>query len=732
MSRNGYTRSEHRRINAARDELAERFPEQAGLMTEAVALAARHHAGQRRKSGEPFVMHPLEVARILARDGLGYETVIAGICHDLLEDTDCTREEIVERFGEPVAAIVDGVTKVSRSAAKLSPSARKAGTYQKLILAAADDARVLPVKLADRLHNLRTIQALPRSRQEAIARETLLIYAPLAHRLGMSRIKTELEDRSLAITDPTAYAEAAAIQAEHRSRAERELGSLRGELEEALEAAGIEAELSARFKSRYSIAEKLKRAEPDEIADVLGLRVIVGTVEQCYLALGAIHGRWPPKPGTFDDYIATPRANLYQSLHTTVIAHGATVEVQIRTREMHEIAEYGIAAHWAYKETLRGGGPHTTRRFLELAAEEQRRTGDGGEEALVEAYEALRRELFAEDLVVFTPAGDVKLLPQGACAIDFAYMVHTELGDRITGARVDGRLYPITKALPQGAVVEIVAADEGRPSLDWLEAVKTNRARSRIRSLNQADLDRELAQRGRELLVRELRKAGVAPLARAEALEEALERIGYEDAAEALRAAAAEQSRLRHLVRRLIREVAPRPQAAPEEPGRRRKSRRRQASEGSVLVEGMTGIATRLAGCCHPEPGDEIVGFISLGRGVSVHRRGCRNVAQLARAQRARLVNVRWAGSQSPFTVSLEVSFLDRPQLLHRIAEAIYGSGAEFVGTELRLGSGGVVRGTLRVRVASTQQANKARERLAALEGALAVDRPVGALRKAS
>jgi len=728
MSSSGYSASERRRIEAVRDELAGRFPQQAALVAEAVELAAHHHGGQRRKSGEPFVMHPLEVARILAQDGLGHETVIAGICHDLLEDTDCARGELVERFGEAVAAIVDGVTKVSRSAAKLSPSARKAGTYQKLILAAADDARVLPVKLADRLHNLRTIQALSRDRQEAIARETLLVYAPLAHRLGMSRIKTELEDRSLAIVDPAAYAEATAIQAEHKSRAERELGALRGELAQALSEAGLEAELTARIKSRYSIAEKLGRAEAREIADVLGLRVITESVEQCYLALGVIHRLWPPKPGTFDDYIATPRSNLYQSLHTTVIAHGATVEVQIRTREMHDVAEHGIAAHWAYKETLRAGGPPPTRRFLDRAAEGQR--GEG-EEALTRAYEDLRRELFAEDLLVFTPKGDPRLLPEGACAIDMAYTVHTELGDRITGARVDGRLYPITRPLPQGAVVEIIASEEGQPSLDWLEAVKTNRARSRIRAHHQADLDRELAERGRELLVRELRKAGMAPLARAESLEEALGRIGYDDPTDAMRAAASERSRLRYLVRRLIREVAPRPQAAvPEAPAPPRKSRR-QAPEGSVLVEGMAGIATRLAGCCHPEPGDEIVGFISLGRGVSVHRRGCRNVAQLHEAQRERLVDVRWAKEGRAFTLSLDVSFLDRPNLLHRIGEAIYGSGAEFVGIDLHLRSGGVVRGILRVRATSTRQANKVRERLAAIEGSLSIER-AGALRRAA
>lgn len=720
MSRADYSPTERRRIDAAREELAERFPAEAALISQAVELAARHHAGQRRKSGEPFVFHPLEVARILARDGLGHETVIAALCHDLIEDTDCTRAELERNFGAAVAAIVEGVTKVSRSAAKLSPSERKAGTYQKLILAAASDARVLPVKLADRLHNLRTIAALRRDRQQAIARETLLIYAPLAHRLGMSRIRTELEDRSLAITDPAAYAEASAIQAEHRSRAERELGALRGELEKALEEAGLSAEISARVKSRYSIAEKLKRAEPDELADVLGLRVIVETTEQCYLALGAIHALWPPKPGTFDDYIATPRANLYQSLHTTVIAHGATVEVQIRTREMDEIAEYGIAAHWRYKETLRGGGPRTTRRFLELAAEGQRPSGEG-EQAVAAAYEALRRELFAEDLVCFTPRGDVKLLPEGACAIDFAYAIHSELGDRITGARVDGRLYPITKALPQGAVVEIVASDDGEPSVDWLEAVKTNRARSRIRAHHQADLEREQAEAGRELLVRELRRAGLAPMARPEILEEALAGLGHREPEEVMRAVAADHSQLRYVVRRLIREVAPRSQAPGSVP--ETGLPRPRAREGAVLVEGQQGIPTRLAGCCHPEPGDEITGFVSMGRGVSVHRSDCPNITGLRGERRERLIGVQWAGEDRTFQVALDLAYLNRPGLLHRIAEAVYGAGAELVALELRERSGGIVAGRCQLRVAGSQQSDRARGRLAGIDGAMRVAR---------
>ncbi len=713
------------RLDQIRDQICRRFDSDAAreAIAEAIDFALSRHHGQLRKSGEPFVFHPLEVARILADEGLSPETVIAGICHDLLEDTGCDQSELRDRFGDDVALIVEGVTKINRAAPRGSVQRRKSATYRKLILAAADDARVLVVKLADRLHNVRTLQAMPAPRRRAIASETLEIYAPLAHRLGMSAIRAELEDRCLAIVDPRAYAEAGQILGSIDLTLLDPLCSL---LSERLVSEGIEAEIKARVKSRYSIAEKLHRqaaAETIALEDVLGMRVIVASRDACYRVLGVVHDLWPQKSGSFDDYISVPRANLYQSLHTTVIAGGGRVlEVQIRSRDMDEVAERGIAAHWAYKEetaTLRSGGPQATRRWIELAAEGQRAAA-AGDDPLDEAFAALRRDVFADELYVFTPAGDVKLLPAGATAIDFAYAVHSDLGHRLTGARVDGRLWPLIKPLPAGAVVEALSSRTHEPPLDWLTAVKTNRARNRIRAFHQAELEAERTREGLGLIRSALRAAGLAPLTRGEELDRTLERAGFETSARAAADALRDRSRLRFITKRVIASLTEKPEASkaalPTTPPH-------PSAGAEVLVDGQSGMRTRIAGCCHPEPGDEIVGYVSLARGVTVHRNDCANITALAAAEAERLIACEWAGSERSFTTRVEVKFLDRPNLLHRLADVVYGSGAELRELDLRSGRGGVVRGHASCIVTSPRQAQELRTKLAELEGAIDVGR---------
>lgn len=604
--------------------LEEIYPDQKEAIQKAESYARQKHSGQRRKSGEPFVSHPLAVAQILAKEGLGADTVVAGILHDTVEDTDATIEEIEQGWGKEIADLVQGITKVERA----TEDERRTETYRKLLLAAASDARVLVIKLADRLHNMRTIEALPISSQKRVAEETLLVYTPIAHRLGLGTIQHELEDRALRILRPDDYRQAAAIQRERKTKGSREIRRLQGQLRRALQAAGIEDfQIKSRIKSIYSIAEKLKHRQGTEIWDVLGIRIVLQGRADCYRALGIVHEIWKPLPEQFDDYIAVPRGGLYQSLHTTVMtSRGRPLEVQIRSQSMDKLAEHGLAAHWLYKEDLRSGGPQETRRYIHQAA----RAEELGGTSLEEIFEDLRRDAFAREIYLFTPQGDVRFLPEGSTAIDFAYSIHSEVGSHCAGSRVDGKLFPLGKPLPSGSQVEIITDPETSPRPDWLDVVQSPKARSRIRAQLADAQSPGKASDGWERIRESLCSQGMKPLA--DNLFESLERAGYTDLEETGLRALRNRTMLREITRQIIRAS-----------GQVRKPQERSAPpEEEIEIEGMGGVLVRRAGCCNPLPGEPIIGYVSLGRGVSVHRQDCRSVEEWQKSVPERLLQARW------------------------------------------------------------------------------------------
>jgi guanosine-3',5'-bis(diphosphate) 3'-pyrophosphohydrolase len=705
-------------------QLLETFPAEREQLLAAIAFAEQAHHGQRRRSGEPFIVHPLTVGVILAEQGLSADTVIAGLLHDVIEDSAATREAVAEAFGDEIAHLVEGLTKMVQLAPRGTPRREKAATYRKLLLASADDARVLVIKLADRLHNIRTINAMPTNRAQAIARETLEVYAPLAHRLGMSKIKEELEDRSLSVLDHRAWEEAELIQTERVGASGPMLTVIGEKLVEQLAADSITSEVTTRVKSRWSISEKVRRrgGASDEIWDVLGIRILVTTVDECYRALGSIHALYPPRFDRFHDYIAVPKANLYQSLHTTVIVDdGSSVEIQIRTYEMHQIAEHGIAAHWLYKETLRGGGPRSTQHFLAETAASQRSAP-----SMEEAFDALRSDVFEDEIYVFTPEGDVKVLPLGACAIDFAYAVHTDVGHRCVGSRVDGVLKPITRPLKNGEVVEIIVSKNTTPSRDWIDVVATSRARNKIRQFHQAELEHEQVAKGFRLIGIELKKAGLGPLTRGDQLAETLIEAGYDSPEKAALEAAKDEHRIEVIVRRIVKSLARQPPSQTGPVTEELPLPRQPVTAGNeygVLVDGEGGLMIRLAHCCSPEPGDEIIGYVSMNRGVSIHRGDCRNMQSAITAGSPRIKQANWDRSAyHSFRTEVEMVFLDRPGLTGDISGNIVDLGAEMIEITLRK-EGKVARGVLVCLVASHEQSTALRDRLATLPGALKINR---------
>lgn len=673
--------SQDPRITELRDRILSCWPEETDTqdLARAADFAIAAHEGQTRASGDPFILHPLHVALILTQEKLSQETVMAGLLHDTVEDCKIGLDDIRQQFGDEVAHMVDGVTKIQRAAPRGSKQREQLDTYRKLVLASAEDLRTLLVKLADRLHNMRTLQALPAQRQERIALETLQVYAPLAHRLGMSRFKEEMEDRALEVLDPEGFQMAGMLQRDRAKNAQPILERMAERISEQLRKAGIEAEISTRVKSRYSIHNKVKRSSPEAVHDILGLRILVDETEQCYTALGVVHTLFPPRFDRFKDYIAVPRANLYQSIHTTVVGwQGKPVEIQIRTRTMHQTAEHGVAAHWLYKEQLSEGGPGHTRRFIRTLA---------AQDSSEDAYQALRQETFEQEIYAFTPKGDVRLFPEGATALDFAYSIHTDVGHRTVGVRINGEMRSLSTALTSGDVVEIITSDSGRPRPDWLEWAVTPRARQRIRAALALQEEPERLERGRLQLIAQLKAAGLGALAISSRLEETARQMGFED----LRSAcleASKEGRAKNLVERLMHH----PPASS-----RRPAVSAPLSPTGLLVEGQRGVSTRLAGCCTPRPGQELVGLVTIGRGVSVHRRDCPQITKQHAKLADRLVEVVWEGEDQPFRAEMKVVFANQPQLLRDISNTVHECGAELEDVQLRL-TRGVVKGRLAVR----------------------------------
>jgi GTP diphosphokinase / guanosine-3',5'-bis(diphosphate) 3'-diphosphatase len=648
------------------------------LVADAYNAAHAAHRGQTRKSGEPFVYHPLATADVLAELRLDPTTIAAALLHDVLEDTGVTKEELSERFGDDVAEIVDGVTKLKRLPSGNLEEAQ-AESLRKMIVAMSRDVRVIIIKLADRLHNMRTLAYLKRETQLKKATETLEIYAPLAHRLGIYSIKWELEDLSFATLHPRRYEEIKSLVAARRGDREAFINGTAAELLRHLRESGIEAEVHGRVKHFYSIYNKMVRRnkEFNEIYDLAGLRVVVDGVRDCYGTLGVIHSIWKPIPGRFKDYIAMPKFNMYQSLHTTVMSNeGKLLEIQIRTSEMDTTAEYGIAAHWMYKHGL------TDRQvdrltWLKSMMEWQKETTDASD-----FMESLKGELVAEEVFVFTPKGDVVSLPSGATPIDFAYHVHTEVGHRTIGARVNDRIVPLDSELVSGDRVEVITGKNSGPSRDWLAVVQSGRARNKIRQFfNKADREDNLSL-GREKVLDLLKKRRIGNIPSG-ILEDVARATNYTSPDDMFAAVGTGVLSAENVAGRIVEQVQPKEERKTEQSPALAPLPLPEGGtdeQTGVRVVGSSGILTRLARCCTPMPGDEIVGYVSLGRGVVVHSAGCVNARALQARDPDRFVEVEWAnGSDKLFTVELLVEALDRMHLLKDITATISDAGVNIV-----------------------------------------------------
>jgi GTP pyrophosphokinase len=652
----------------------ERHPKgDTGRIERAYEVARKAHTDQIRRSGDPYISHPLAVGRILAGLGLDDVTLAAALLHDAVEDTEVTLADIGKHFGADVAAIVDGVTKLDRLQFD-TKEAQQAATLRKMLVAMAKDIRVLLIKLADRLHNMRTIAALPEAKQRRIAQETADIYAPLAHRLGIQDLKWQLEDLSFAVMHPKRYAEIEQMVASRAPERDTMLREVLEAVSNRLATLHIRADVVGRPKHYFSIYEKMvvKGKEFDEINDLIGLRVIVDSVKDCYGALGSIHALWKPVQGRFKDYIAMPKFNLYQSLHTTVVGpKGKAVEVQLRTREMHQRAEYGIAAHWSYKEDggRSGGAGGDDLGWLQRLVDWQQETSDPRE-----FMEVLKVDLEQDEVFVFTPKGKVITLPAGATTVDFAYAIHTEVGHRCIGARVNGRLVPLDSALTSGDTVEIFTSKvEGAgPSRDWQRFVTTPRARAKIRQWFSRERREDAIETGREELVKALRKEAlpVQKLSGSSILAKVAVAMNYGDL-EALHAAIGEgHVSAKAVAQRVQREVRGGEEQISTTATRPRRKTRSHSKVG-VHVEGLDDVLVRLSRCCTPVPGDEIIGFVTRGRGVSVHRADCANASGL-QSQAARLIEVEWDGESSGrWVVSVQIEALDRTKLLRDVTQVL-------------------------------------------------------------
>ena len=662
-------------------------PESIELIRGAFTAAAVAHAGQRRKSGEPYIHHPLEVAIILAELGLDDITLAAALLHDAVEDTGMGLDDVADAFGPTVAAIVDGVTKLERLRFD-SREAQQAATIRKMMVAMAKDWRVLVIKLADRLHNLRTIAAMPEWKQQRTATETLEIYAPLAHRFGIADVKWQLEDLAFACLHPRRYAEIDQMVATRAPERDLYLTQVLESAREQLVLAGIDGEVTGRPKHLWSIYEKMvvRGKEFDEIYDLVGVRVIVEGAADCYAALGAIHSVWTPLPGRFKDYIATPKFNLYSSLHTTVLGPlGKPLEVQIRSREMHRRAEYGIAAHWGYKERASPSDIAWLQRIVDWDSE----SSDPAE-----FLDALKLDLEQDEVYVFTPKGHVITLPVGATSVDFAYAIHTEVGHRCIGAKVNGRLVALDAPLHSGDSVEVFTAKvpSAGPSRDWLKIVVTPRARTKIRQWFSRERREDAIDTGREELTKALRREGlpVQKIAHDGVLNRLAEALNYADL-DALHAAIGEgHVSAKSVSERLSRDLRGGTQEVQLPTTARRHPARRETA--GVFVEGLDDMMVRLSKCCTPVPGDAIIGYVTRGRGVSVHRADCANAANLE-GSAGRLIEVEWdRATPGVFACAVEVRALDRTRLLTDVTRVLSEHHLNIFSSTTRTGSDRISR----------------------------------------
>jgi GTP pyrophosphokinase len=695
------------------------------LLRRAYVFSAREHRGQVRASGEPYLVHPLEVAHILAEQRLDTSSVVAGLLHDVVEDTLTPIETVAAYFGPEVAHIVEGVTKISRLQFA-SDEQEEAENLRKMILAMVDDIRVILVKLADRLHNMRTLEYLDPSRQQRIAKETMEIYAPIANRLGMGRIKSELEDLSFRYAEPEAYAELAGALEARRKVSDAFIQDIRERLEAALAEQEIRAEITGRIKSIYSIYRKIRRQKigVDEVYDYLAFRIVTDTVKDCYAALGIVHSMWRPVPGRIKDFIAMPKPNMYQSLHTSVMTEvGQPFEVQIRTHDMHRIAEEGIAAHWQYKETGRLGEQDAERvAWLRQILEWQQELKDPRE-----FVQMVKVDLYPEEVYAFTPKGKVLSFPRGATPVDFAYAIHTEVGHHLAGAKVNGRIVPLKYALQNGDIVEILTQPSSHPSRDWLALAKTSRARSKIRSWLKAHERERSVALGRELTEKEFRKYRLPFKERGDdpRLAEALRKLGFANLEDYLAAVGYGKLTPHALVGQLVpaSELKERPEGVVTRAVRRALG----IGDRKIKVRGMDDVMINLAKCCNPVRGDPVVGYITRGKGVSVHARDCPNLTSLL-VDPERRIEVEWdaAGTDAVYDVKLTLDLEDQQGLLAKIVSAVAEEKTNIRNVDAKTFEGNNARVTMVLAVADRDQMERVMARIRKIKGVREVERVLG------
>jgi guanosine-3',5'-bis(diphosphate) 3'-pyrophosphohydrolase len=655
------------------------------LLERAFYFAAEKHEGQQRRSGEDFIHHPWGAAKICAELRLDEQTIAAALLHDVVEDTDTDIKEVRAEFGDEIAQLVEGVTKLTRIQFQSREQA-EAENYRKMIVAMAQDVRVILIKLADRLHNMRTIEYLGKQKQIQKAKETLEVYAPLAHRLGINKLKWELEDLAFTTLHPRKYEEIKAMVSERRADREEHVREAALVLKGELEKVDIPAEISGRAKHFYSIYDKMakKGREFNEIYDLTAMRVIAerdadeGT-RDCYGALGLIHSLWKPMPGRFKDYIAMPKLNGYRALHTTVIGpEGRPLEIQVRTREMHETAEFGVAAHWLYKVGKKGQADEEWLAWIRQLMDWQEDEADPRE-----FMKAFRTDLFDEEVYVFTPKGEVKVLPAGSTPIDFAYAVHTDVGHRTVGAKINGRIVPLHYRLKSGDFVEILTTKSGRgPSRDWLSLAASSRARNKIRQWFSRETREETEQKGRETLESALKRQNLPykKLQGSSVLAQVIRETGFKKAEDFYLALGSGKLQAAQIVNKVIQRLKTEEVAEEEAVPARPKARHAVSSDNfGIVVRGVDDVLVRLARCCTPVPGDKIVGYVSLGKGITIHREDCSNVKALRRNPE-RFTKVSWdGGATQSFRVQIAVDSWDRPRLLEDVARTFAEHGANIV-----------------------------------------------------
>jgi GTP diphosphokinase / guanosine-3',5'-bis(diphosphate) 3'-diphosphatase len=687
----------------------------------AYEFSANVHQGQRRLSGEPYLTHPLQVAGIIADMRLDVPSVATALLHDTVEDTLATLPEIEQRFGGEIAALVDGVTKIGQINFT-SREEKQAENFRKMLLAMARDIRVILIKLADRTHNMRTLGHLPPERQLDIAQETLDIYAPLAHRLGIYWLKSELEDNALRFLHPEVYYQLRRSVAKKKAERERYLKEVLSVLGKRLTEAEVEAEVSGRPKHFYSIYQKMQAQNLlyDQIYDLVAFRIVVDSVRECYEALGVVHANWKPVPGRFKDYIALPKANGYQSLHTTVIGpYGERIEIQIRTRDMHRVAEYGVAAHWRYKGGADAADDGQRFAWLRQLLEWQQHLQDPQE-----FLRSVKEDLFTEEVFAFTPKGDLLNFPQGSTVIDFAYRIHSEVGHHCAGARVNGRIVPLRYQLESGDTVEIVTTNNQAPSKDWLKLVKTSRAKERIRAYVKAQQSARSVAVGREILDRDLTRHQLDPAkVRADgSLAKVATELGQHDEETLLAGVGWGKITAQQVLARLL--------PAEEIERRREKSEGRlqrllrlvsRQSKSAVRVSGIEDVMVRFGKCCSPLPGERITGFITRGRGVTVHALDCPKVLE---SEPERRIDVQWEdGKGTPRPVKVEVTCVDRPGLLAAMSKAISSAGINITRAQVHALGDRKAQNTFEVMVASAEELGRVMKNLGRVRGVMRVAR---------